>query len=275
MASTNKTTNLELSQFLGTDKPAWLTDYNTDMQKIDDGFKKQANDINALDGRTTDLETGLGDSNTEIGTVKNDVQSLKDEDIIIKRDINTLTTNYDTIHHEAAVNAQSIEDLKLVDEQQNVEIQGIKRDYLPLRGGTINGNLYVKGERLELNTEADNRIIIRRNNITKGTPVEKTVNNSFVISDSNSSKILCLQSMIEKTGSQVFLESVDYLTGNNCMLILGCKNNIPYIKGVNPPADSNDKDVATTKWVRDLLVSLGISGAAGASSDGTESEGGV
>lgn len=35
MASTNKTTNLELSQFIGTDKPAWLTDYNGDMSKID------------------------------------------------------------------------------------------------------------------------------------------------------------------------------------------------------------------------------------------------
>ena len=35
MSSTNKTTNYELSQFLGTDKPAWLSDYNTDMSKID------------------------------------------------------------------------------------------------------------------------------------------------------------------------------------------------------------------------------------------------
>ena len=81
--------------------------------------------------------------------------------------------------------------------------------------------------------------------------------------------------MMEKTGSSVFLESVDYLTGNNCMLILGCNGDIPYIKGVNPPADSNGKDVATTKWVRDLLVSLGMSGAATALSDDTESEGSV
>ena len=35
MASTGKTTNYELSQFIGTDKLSWLGDYNGDMLKID------------------------------------------------------------------------------------------------------------------------------------------------------------------------------------------------------------------------------------------------
>lgn len=34
MSSTNKTTTLKLSQFVGTDKPDWLTDYNEDMEKL-------------------------------------------------------------------------------------------------------------------------------------------------------------------------------------------------------------------------------------------------
>lgn len=38
MSSTNKTEKLNLSQFVATDKPAWLTDYNNDMQKIDAGI---------------------------------------------------------------------------------------------------------------------------------------------------------------------------------------------------------------------------------------------
>lgn len=37
MSSTNKTANLELSQFVGSDKPQWLVDYNGDMSKIDTG----------------------------------------------------------------------------------------------------------------------------------------------------------------------------------------------------------------------------------------------
>ena len=36
--STNKTTHYELSQFVSTDKPSWLNDYNGDMAKIDTGI---------------------------------------------------------------------------------------------------------------------------------------------------------------------------------------------------------------------------------------------
>ena len=35
MASTNKTANYDLSQYVGTDIPSYLTDYNGDMSKID------------------------------------------------------------------------------------------------------------------------------------------------------------------------------------------------------------------------------------------------
>lgn len=44
MASTNKTTNLSLSQFIATDKPSWLSDYNADMTKIDAGYGKAISD---------------------------------------------------------------------------------------------------------------------------------------------------------------------------------------------------------------------------------------
>ena len=39
MASTNKTTNYELSQYVGSDKPTYLGDYNSDMSKIDTQMK--------------------------------------------------------------------------------------------------------------------------------------------------------------------------------------------------------------------------------------------
>ena len=40
MASTNKTANLKLSQYVNSDKPSYLQDYNEDMLKIDNGFNK-------------------------------------------------------------------------------------------------------------------------------------------------------------------------------------------------------------------------------------------
>lgn len=64
MASTNKTTHYELSQFIGTDKPAWLADYNADMSKIDTGINTAQTTATGADGKA--------DANTiAIGTLEN------------------------------------------------------------------------------------------------------------------------------------------------------------------------------------------------------------
>ena len=47
MSSTNKTTNYELSQYVGADKPTYLGDYNSDMYKIDAQMKVNADNITA------------------------------------------------------------------------------------------------------------------------------------------------------------------------------------------------------------------------------------
>lgn len=60
MASTNKTSNYELSQFLGTDKPAWLSDYNTDMSKIDTQMKANADAASGADGKADANATAIG-----------------------------------------------------------------------------------------------------------------------------------------------------------------------------------------------------------------------
>lgn len=44
MSSTNKTTNYQLSQYIGTDKPTYLGDYNGDMNKIDAAIKKASDE---------------------------------------------------------------------------------------------------------------------------------------------------------------------------------------------------------------------------------------
>lgn len=60
MSSTNKTTNYELSQFLGSDKPAWLADYNTDMSKIDTQMKANADAASVADGKAVTNATAIG-----------------------------------------------------------------------------------------------------------------------------------------------------------------------------------------------------------------------
>lgn len=60
MASTNKTSNYNLSQFVGTDKPAWLLDYNQDMSKIDAGIKNASDAADVADGKADSNANNIG-----------------------------------------------------------------------------------------------------------------------------------------------------------------------------------------------------------------------
>lgn len=71
MSSTNKTTNYELSQFVGSDKPAWLADYNQDMSKIDTGMKANADGVTAATGKADTNASNIGDLTYLSTTAKN------------------------------------------------------------------------------------------------------------------------------------------------------------------------------------------------------------
>lgn len=71
MAHTNQTPNYGLSEFVGSDKPAWLIDYNGDMEKIDLGMKsaqdvadaaKEEADQGALDIAAVTLTANSADA---------------------------------------------------------------------------------------------------------------------------------------------------------------------------------------------------------------------
>lgn len=64
MGSTNKTVNYELSQYIGTDKPSWLNDYNNDMLKIDTQMKANATAAGNAQSTATAAD-GKADANTE------------------------------------------------------------------------------------------------------------------------------------------------------------------------------------------------------------------
>ena len=83
MGATNFTTYYNLSQFIGTDKPAWLQDYNGDMLKIDTGINgaKTAADAAALAASTAqgtaDANTGsISTLNTTVATHTNQITTL-------------------------------------------------------------------------------------------------------------------------------------------------------------------------------------------------------
>lgn len=73
MTATNHAENYSLSQFVGTDHPTWLGDYNGDMEKIDAQMKANADAIEqATAGSLTSVNhtadlTGNGTSGSPLG----------------------------------------------------------------------------------------------------------------------------------------------------------------------------------------------------------------
>lgn len=59
MSHTNNTTFMNLPLFVGTDKPAWLTDFNSAMQAIDNTCSQQKDDIDALQLAVTAVQTAI------------------------------------------------------------------------------------------------------------------------------------------------------------------------------------------------------------------------
>lgn len=109
MASTNKTAHYELSQYVGSDKPTYLTDYNNDMSAIDTGIYNAQTKADTADGKADtadakavaaqgDATTALnsaGAANTNIGTMANLTTTEKST---LVGAINEVDGNVDTLN---------------------------------------------------------------------------------------------------------------------------------------------------------------------------------
>ena len=76
-ASTNKTANYELPQFVGTDKPTWLGDFNTAMATIDAGMAKNKSDIESMDSRVSSAESTASTASQNVATLTGRVNTLQ------------------------------------------------------------------------------------------------------------------------------------------------------------------------------------------------------
>lgn len=73
MASTNKTSNYNLSQYIGSDKPTYLGDYNNDMLKIDNGMEENKTMIETAQ---SDIETAQNTANNALTKATNNETSI-------------------------------------------------------------------------------------------------------------------------------------------------------------------------------------------------------
>lgn len=103
MSSTNKTTNYDLSQFVGTDKPAWLTDYNQDMAKIDAGIDTAQDTATGADGKADANTTKIGDLTYLSTTAKNNlVAAVNEVDSTARSAVSSATTAGNTANAASA-----------------------------------------------------------------------------------------------------------------------------------------------------------------------------
>jgi hypothetical protein len=85
MSSTNKTANYKLSQYIGTDKPTYLGDYNGDMLKIDTQLKANADSA-------SNAASAAGAAQAVADKSSKDVKSLNDSVTANSKDIAGLKT---------------------------------------------------------------------------------------------------------------------------------------------------------------------------------------
>lgn len=98
MASTNKTTNYELSQYVANDKPTYLVDYNSDMNKIDTRMKANSDlaglaksEADELSSRVDGQDVIIGTLNTTVGQHTTDISSLNTDVSAVNTKVGDLT----------------------------------------------------------------------------------------------------------------------------------------------------------------------------------------
>lgn len=132
MSSTNKTTNYNLSQFIGSDKPAWLADYNQDMSKIDAGIASAANSATAADGKADANTAALGDISNLETTAKSSAVAAINE---VNTKAITAQGSADSVGTTASANAE-----KLVSLQAYLNISNTVTVPASIVGGSIASN---------------------------------------------------------------------------------------------------------------------------------------
>lgn len=91
MSATNATTNYSLPIFIGTDKPAWLVDWNSAMTAIDSAIKSVDTDVQAAVVDISGLTSTVASHTSSISTISGQIT-------VINTNLNTATGNINTIN---------------------------------------------------------------------------------------------------------------------------------------------------------------------------------
>lgn len=91
MSATNATTNYSFPLFIGTDKPAWLVDWNSAMSAIDAAIKGVDTDVQGAIVDISGLSSTVASHTASISTISGQIT-------VITTNLNTATGNINTIN---------------------------------------------------------------------------------------------------------------------------------------------------------------------------------
>lgn len=103
MSSTNKTTNYNLSQYIGTDKPTYLGDYNSDMTKIDAGIKSAADSASTASSVAGTAQAKAEQASQDVASMNENLSDLSGN----VTELQSTTKNLSTQVLTASTTAQS------------------------------------------------------------------------------------------------------------------------------------------------------------------------
>lgn len=115
MPSTNKTNPYELSQFIGSDIPSWLSDYNSDMLKINNAIQEAktsaddamssagsaSSDVTALSNTVSSLSESLNTTNQNVTKNTSDIANINSS-------VSSINQNVDSLNGKVNSNSESI-----------------------------------------------------------------------------------------------------------------------------------------------------------------------
>ena len=90
MGATNSTLHYQLSQFISTDKPAWLQDYNGDMQKIDAGINGALTAADSAQNSADSAASGVSTLSDSVSALSTTVSGHTSDITDLAGDVNTI-----------------------------------------------------------------------------------------------------------------------------------------------------------------------------------------
>ena len=113
MSSTNKTTNYDLSQYIGSDKPTYLSDYNGDMSKIDAQMKVNADNVAlAISGAET-AQTTANTANTTANSASTLASGASSKATQVETDLNNFMLKFNLSTKKAYTGSIGSTDISL------------------------------------------------------------------------------------------------------------------------------------------------------------------